>query len=62
MDQNTSDGRSQPEGHKQAFEPNRLPWIQHNPVTQQMLIVAKRRETAEALLAKRLGESGTTRI
>lgn len=60
MSQNTSDAQARSERREQALGQKSVPLVHHNPVTQQMLVVSKRREAAEALLAERLRDSRTS--
>jgi hypothetical protein len=46
--------QAQPESRGQTPESTSVSLVHHNPVTQQMQRVGKRREAAEALLAERL--------
>ena len=56
MGQKTSDG-TEPEDHHIAARRETLTIPRHNPATQQMLVVGKRREEAEAKLQQRLLKS-----
>lgn len=57
--QSTPDPHGEPEDRERSAGPKSVPLSLHNPVTQQMVVVGKRREAAEALLAERLRDDRT---
>ncbi|WGM19961.1 hypothetical protein QEH68_18345 [Paenarthrobacter sp. OM7] len=52
MSQNPSDADPRPVGRERNTGQKSAPLVHHNPVAQQMLIVGRRREDAEAKLAQ----------
>ncbi|MBT2586332.1 hypothetical protein [Arthrobacter sp. ISL-95] len=60
MNQNTSDAEAPPERWEQTVGQKSVPLAHHNPITRQMLVMGKRREATEALLAERLRDRRTT--